>query len=127
MYCRNCGKEIQEGSNYCPICGAKQNVSYENNNVNNTNDNKVLNQKCLIGICLSGISLLINFYGAVGLAGLIVSYKGYKEIDSETEKGKELALIGMIIGGLTGVLGLLYVLFAYSAGIGVMSFINNIF
>lgn len=27
----------------------------------------------------------------------------------------------------TGVLGLLYVLFAYSAGIGVMSFINNIF
>ena len=26
MYCRNCGKELPIGSNYCPDCGAKQNL-----------------------------------------------------------------------------------------------------
>lgn len=24
MYCKNCGKEIAAGTNYCPICGASQ-------------------------------------------------------------------------------------------------------
>ena len=26
MYCRYCGKEIAEGSKFCPYCGANQNV-----------------------------------------------------------------------------------------------------
>ncbi len=24
MYCKNCGKEIAAGTNYCPFCGASQ-------------------------------------------------------------------------------------------------------
>lgn len=30
MYCTNCGKKIPDGSNFCPECGAKLNVSSSN-------------------------------------------------------------------------------------------------
>ena len=35
MFCSNCGKEIQENSKFCPICGTalkKFNISYNNSN-----------------------------------------------------------------------------------------------
>lgn len=41
MFCKNCGEKIPEGSAFCSVCGAKQNIEEErtNNQIDNSNSN----------------------------------------------------------------------------------------
>lgn len=137
MYCKNCGKEIDDGVKFCPECGTKlfSDDSIENkiDKLESKGPEKQLNTMCLAGVIVSGVSLFLNFYGTVGLAGLIISYMGYKAVKTSGEKGRELSIIGMVIGGITVVLGiisLIYLFYLYSLGISVLSgfgaFINGL-
>ncbi len=66
MYCKNCGKEIEEGTQYCPYCGISQN---EINNISNKESN-------IWGV----LSLIFGILG--GLLGLVFGIVGlctYKE------------------------------------------------
>ena len=123
MYCSNCGKEINENSKFCPECGARISRNEDLNNTPKADaeqtkeisrpeetaqskqvkkpDDRRINTLCLVGIVLSGLSLVASAHAALilGAAGLIVSYLGYKRMDMEREKGRELAIIGMALGG----------------------------
>ena len=107
MFCTNCGKEIQEGSAFCPECGSAQqeptqSISNASNSFTPTNQSVVqkapYNTMCIIGLIISGISLLLNFWGLVGIAGTIVSAIGLSSCRQKNENGKILAIIGIIIG-----------------------------
>lgn len=118
MFCTNCGKEIQEGSAFCPECGATQQgttpppVANTGSYANPTNQSVVqkapYNTMCIIGLVISGISLLLNFWGIVGIAGTIVSVLGLQSCKQKNENGKALAIIGIVIG----VYSIFYGLFA---------------
>lgn len=108
MFCTNCGKEIQEGAVFCPECGATQqgatpppvsNVgSYANPTSQSTVQKAPYNTMCIIGLVISAISLLLNFWGIVGIAGTIVSVLGLQSCKQKNENGKALAIIGIAIG-----------------------------
>ena len=62
MFCKSCGREIAEGTQFCPYCGASQNSA---NNVATTQESKVWGILSLIFGILGGLLGLV--FGIVGL------------------------------------------------------------
>jgi len=117
MFCINCGKEIPEGSAFCPECGVTQHDtapqnSYTGSFSSPTNQPTVqkapYNVMCIIGLVISGISLLLNFWGIVGIVGTIISVVGLSHCKQKNENGKAFAIIGIVIG----VFSILYAMFS---------------
>ena len=77
MFCYNCGKEIGEHTIICNNCGAKIKKSY--------------NLLSLVGFICSFILVI---------PGLVCSVIGFLEIQKTNEKGKNLALAGIIISSI---------------------------
>lgn len=65
MYCKNCEKELEEGTKYCPNCGAHIGViSTSNTQQKNENENKTKQKK---NVSLPAIILsLMIFFGIIG-------------------------------------------------------------
>ena len=120
MFCVNCGKEIKDDSTFCPECGAIQQGttssagSNTETNVNSATQPVVqkapYNIMCIVGLVISGISLLLNFWGLVGIAGTIVSVIGLTSCTRKNENGKTLAIIGIVIGVFSILYGFIYIL-----------------
>lgn len=113
MYCRHCGKEINEDAAFCSACGAAQNIKVQSNmsysNITsdqNAGQQASYNTMCIVGLVISGLSLLINFWGIVGLVGTIVSVFGVVYSNENKEKGRELAIVGIVIGVFSIIYGL---------------------
>ena len=105
MFCINCGKEIKDESTFCPECGAAQQQQPAIPSISSKNQSSIqkapTNTMCIVGLVISGISLLLNFFGIVGIAGIIVSTIGLIDCKKKNENGKKLAIIGIIIGGFS--------------------------
>ena len=119
MFCNKCGKEIKEGSAFCSECGKKnEGVVLPTSNVcsyaSSTNQSAVqktpYNVMCIIGLVISGISLLLNFWGIVGIAGTIVSVFGLLDSKRKNENGNTLAIFGIVIGVFSIFYGLFTIL-----------------
>lgn len=120
MFCSNCGKEIKDGATFCPECGAAQQGTTPppTSNVGNyaaptsqsTAQKAPYNMMCIVGLVISGISLLLNFWGLVGIAGTIVSVIGLNSCKQKNENGKALAIIGIVIGVFSILYGLIAIL-----------------
>lgn len=120
MFCVNCGKKIGDGSTFCPECGAAQPriappfASSTGNYSNPVNPSVVqkapYNMMCIVGLVISGISLFLNFFGLVGIAGTIVSVIGLISCKQKNENGKALAVIGIVIGAYSILYGLVAIL-----------------
>lgn len=98
MYCVKCGKEIKDGSSFCPECGAAQpneNSSERSNSHTQAGLKASYNILCIIGLVVSGISLL---FPLIGIAGFILSLIGFKNVKKTGGKGRELAIVGMVVG-----------------------------
>lgn len=118
MFCVNCEKEISDKSTFCPKCGAAQqgatppptpNTGSYATPVNQSTVQKApYNVMCIIGLVISGISLLLSFFGLVGIAGTIVSVIGLTSCKRKNENGKACAIVGIVIG----VFSILYALIA---------------
>lgn len=98
MYCYKCGKEIQEGSVFCPACGANQqsskdaygsanqqssgnSYSYGGMNANqmpyqNSIQKAPYNAMAVAGFVVAIVSLFVNFCGLVGIAATVISAVG---------------------------------------------------
>ena len=120
MFCSNCGKEIKDGATFCPECGAAQqgttppptsNVgNYATPTSQSTVQKAPYNTMCIVGLVISCISLLLNFWGLVGIAGTVVSVIGLNSCKLKNENGKALAIIGIVIGVFSILYGLIAIL-----------------
>lgn len=60
--------------------------------------NNKINSLALAGFITSIISLFLNFWGIVGIVGVVLSSVGLAQINSKKEHGSGLAISGIIIG-----------------------------
>lgn len=97
MYCKNCGKELDENTNFCPNCGASQNIDSQNTQENDDSF-KQYKTMSIIGFCLSCISIFTDLKGALATAGIILSVIGLINIKDLHCKEKFFALGGILIG-----------------------------
>ena len=66
MYCKNCGKTLNQGEIFCVNCGTKQEI--QNFQQNNMNSKKKDNLTKILGICagaLFGLSGVVLFLGII--------------------------------------------------------------
>ncbi|GMO28786.1 MAG: hypothetical protein Ta2B_09720 [Termitinemataceae bacterium] len=59
---------------------------------------KKLNTMALIGFISGLISLLLNFWGIVGIIACIFSGIGLGKFNSKTENNKWMAILGILLG-----------------------------
>lgn len=130
MYCIKCGKQIPDGVLFCPDCGAPQSTSESSSNNGSGQSGysqpgsnqpgyfippqtmKVAsyNTMCIVGLVVSGISLFINFFGLVGITGIILSVIGLNQCKKMNENGKMLAVVGIILGAFSTFYGFIALL-----------------
>lgn len=110
MYCKKCGAKMSEGETFCSNCGYNNSSSSEETSESQNivpSVTKVKNNTmAILGLVISGISLLLNFWGLVGIAGTIVSVIGLIECNNKKENGRVLAIVGICIGGYSILYGL---------------------
>lgn len=140
MFCLKCGKQIPEDSVFCPFCGAKQDAAAQGaaaadaqgsadaargaqaaapaqpgveyaRPVNQSPIRKAqYNLLCILGFVISLISLVFNYFGLVGLGGIIVSVIGLVLCNRRKENGRILGVLGVFVGAvsvITAVIALL--------------------
>lgn len=95
MYCKHCGKEINDNAIVCPNCGVAT-----DNMAKATPVPAQKNTMALVGFILS-------FF--MPLVGLILSVLGYKNAQKPeySGDGKSMALAGIIIGAVSMGIGLI--------------------
>lgn len=112
MFCSHCGKEIPDSARFCPECSAEVTAGQTSPAAESTAPaaSPKQNTLSLIGFVVALISLLLNFWGIVGIAATIISVLGLQQAKSTGQKGVGLASAGIGIGGcsiLFGVISLL--------------------
>ena len=114
-YCPNCGKENTTNSNFCPNCGQQLAVIKQvaNPTVSNTAvpTEQKTNSFALAGFITALISLVLNFWGIVGIVATVLSGVGLSQTRSGNEKGNGIAIAGLVIGIFSIIYGVLAILF----------------
>lgn len=95
MFCRNCGKELDDRAVICPNCGIQVGELKTNNS------NSESNSLALVGFILAFM---------VNIAGLIVSIIAYRKCRDEGLSGKGFALAGIIIAAVSMTISFLTVI-----------------
>ncbi|MDE6397983.1 MAG: zinc ribbon domain-containing protein [Clostridiales bacterium] len=122
MFCRYCGKKIDENLRYCPFCGAEQaSESVRTPDPFDTAENKPAPSKPEEGNTLAVAGFVLAFF--VPIAGLICSWLGYK---NSREKGLPyggLAKAGFIVSivylaiyALSIIIGIVITVIALNSG-----------
>ena len=133
MYCHNCGCQIEENLVICPCCGAVQPNPYANgqfngqyNGPNNMAKSKSnYNWTCVFGCVLSAIGFVVNSLGVLGfilpIAGVIISFIGIVTVDSQIERGKVFAILGLAMGGFQILMSIIALMFFMFGGINIFT------
>ncbi len=103
MYCRNCGKEIDDNAVVCVHCGTP---------TDNFTTSTVSNDKPKETNVLAIVGFVFSFL--VALVGLICSILGYRKAKQEGLGYSGLALAGIIISAVSMALAFLWVVFVLS-------------
>ena len=84
----------------------------ENNNINYPEkQNDSVSGTIIAGFVLGLISWFLDFFGIVGIMAIVFSAIGLSQLSRTNQKGKVLAIIGLVLGitnVIYAVLGLLY-------------------
>lgn len=134
MFCIKCGKEIPANSAFCPFCGSSQSgdapaqgesadqercggqdtVAAPDGYAQPINQSPIrkaqYNLLCILGLVISLISLVFNYFGLVGLGGIIVSVIGLVQCNRKRENGRIMGVLGVFFGAvavITAVLAML--------------------
>ena len=105
MFCKNCGKEINDKAAICIYCGVP------------TTENTTPQQQEATNI-LAIVGFILSFF--ISVAGLVCSIIGYKHAPEFGGKGKGLALAGIIISATSMAVTFLGLIlsFVFLGGIG---------
>ena len=99
MFCKNCGREIDDKAIICPHCGVE------------ARGGSCVTQGNIIAI----VGFILSFF--IALAGLICSIIGYKKSKNEGAPYGGLALAGIIISAISiGLVILVYIIVIAAAG-----------
>lgn len=120
MFCKKCGKEIQDGAPFCPWCGAHTNAAQASGAASSFNyyTNQVktearrYNVWAIVGFVLSLVPLIFPlgmFSLVVGTSAFVISIFATKQIKATGEKGNVFAVLGIIFGAAFTLYGLLCV------------------
>lgn len=99
MFCKNCGKEVNDNAVICPNCG----VQLAQLKGGKAEDESKSNSMAIIGFVLS-------FF--ISIAGLICSIIAYRKCRDEGLNGKGLAIAGIAISVASMVLAFIYIIAA---------------
>ena len=117
-FCPYCGTENTNKANFCPNCGAQMNniapppVPQMNPNYMPPNmypQNKT-NGVALAGFITAMVSLVLNFWGIVGIVATVLSGVGISKTGPGKEKGRGLAIAGLVVGIFSILYGLIQIL-----------------
>ena len=102
-FCQNCGAKLNENQVICVKCGAAvKEVKYDES------INQKTNSLAVAGFITAMISLLLNFWGIVGIIATILSGVALSQLGSRPEeKGKALAIIGLCVGIISVIYGVI--------------------
>ena len=113
MYCKKCGKMVEDGSAFCPYCGAdlreqqaeaKEVDEFVAEPVTENEDNGPWKVFALVGFILGIVSLAgaiftVGLY--TGIPGIVLSALGKKSKDPDRQekaaKGLKLSIAGLIV------------------------------
>ena len=96
MFCKECGKEVNDKAVVCPSCGCMLNT--EENLVSTSQEKKKgISILCLVGFILSLVSLLLALYGTVAIAGLVLSIIGIVKCSKNNLRLKGLGIAGIVV------------------------------
>ena len=119
--CDKCGSEIDGSAKFCPNCGAKIEATEKaervevvetvirNNNTINTTTEAGYNALAIIGFILA-------FIPKIWIVSLIISIVALVQISKTKEKGKGLAIAGIVISSSIMLIALCVLLFALGVG-----------
>ena len=112
MFCKFCGKEIEDNDRFCPKCGAKLSIETETENILNNEEKKTVKkisdkslniiQKVILGCLITGIIGVTIFWSIVSV-GLIVY--GHVYLFGGYDFTKVLSIISIVLM-LIGVCGI---------------------
>ena len=100
MFCKNCGKEVNDNAVICPHCGV-QLAQLKGGKAEE--ESKANNSMAIIGFVLS-------FF--ISIAGLICSIIAYKKCRDEGLSGKGFAIAGIAISAASMVIAFIYIIAA---------------
>lgn len=114
-FCPNCGKENINNSKFCPECGEqlsgeRQVVAPIVRTTTTTVIEERTNSLALAGFITALLSLLINFWGLVGMVATILSGVALPQTGPGKEKGRGMAIAGLIIGLISVFYGLIQII-----------------
>lgn len=114
VYCSKCGKQIEEGSKFCPFCGTaqecnatsggeliKQGAEETFKDVRNQIDQKKQNGQ--LYLIVGWVSMVVSLLFIPVLFGAIAVIMGYLYRDKDEKMGTILMIAG-VAGGILGVL-----------------------
>ena len=103
MYCSKCGNKIEDGSEFCPKCGEKQNISSSKteNEMTALSQNKVSKLPIILLSIGAGLSLLIFLISWIGY-GKVYFFNGY----AITTIGWIISFVLIALGIIFSIIGL---------------------
>ena len=127
--CDKCGSEVDGSAKFCPNCGAKieatekaerveviETVVRNNNTNTNTNTNSTINSVENGYNALAIIGFILAFIPKIWIVSLIISIVALVQISKTKEKGKGLAIAGIVISSSIMLIALCVLLFALGVG-----------
>ena len=100
MFCKTCGKEVNDNAVICPHCGCETCDKEKKEN-----ENKI-NAMCLVGFIVSLASIFIALYGATAVVGFIFSMVGVYQTNHTKEKFREMGIAGIVVSIISFVITL---------------------
>ena len=122
-YCTHCGAELLDEAVICPKCGCWTN---DNGNVLGVSKPE-LNKLSLVGFILSIVSAVVMIFSLsiesdssffifssilVAIVGFVCSLIGLLKLKRNNERGKGLAITGIVVGAIVGLAWILLILLA---------------
>lgn len=131
MYCRHCGRELSQGTRYCPACGAEQTTTEDPFTIGEKSEvvepkpakvwsifSKIGKILGIVAIATSWIPYLIGL--EIGIAGIVFSCLGKKArtdvANDNCRLGLKLSIAGIVV---SFVVFILYIVLIVALGFSI--------